>query len=164
MTAFSKFGLRVVVRSLGLLLVGAIIVVAIGAVLWFTVSPFRPVPNEKPQLASAVYVAARAAGEGGTLDMRALTDFEWDRVYTFEAYTSDDEVSETLGFPWGSGQTFRMPNDGFLLLIFAKEQQVTGWVVLNDYESPGPYVQFEDAPFKTPIPRDAAVFRLAVSP
>lgn len=158
MTAGST--LRVLGRSLGLVLAGVLILLALAVVLWFTVSPWRPVPNEKPQLAVAVYAAASAAGHQGTVDMRGLTDFEWERMYAFEAYTGDDEVSDTLGFPWGTGDNLRMPNDGFLLLIFAKEREVTGWVILNDYESPGPYVEFADMPFRTAIPRDAAVFGL----
>jgi hypothetical protein len=146
-------------RSLVPLVAGAVVLIAIAVGLWLAVSPFLPDPNEKPELASAVTSAVSEAGDGGIVDIRALTAFEWDRMYSFGAYTSDAEVSETLGFPWGTGDDLRLPSDGFVLLIFAEEQRATGWVILNDYRSSGPLVQFDDALLRMPISRDGAVFR-----
>jgi hypothetical protein len=153
-----------VARALVVLFIGGAIVVALIAVVWLVFSPFRPVANERPELGHAVPSAVSQAGDGGTVDMRALATFDWDRMYVFGAYTSDAEVSETLGFEWGTGDTLRLPNDGFVLLIFAKEQGVTGWAVINDYQSTGPLVQFGDSSLRTPILREQATFRAALQP
>src|SRR5438105_1870515 len=90
-------------RSLVPLAAGAVVLIAIAVGLWWAVSPFLPVPSEKRELASAVTSAVSEAGNGGIVDIRTLTAFERDRMYGFGAYTSDAEVSETLGFPWGTG-------------------------------------------------------------
>jgi hypothetical protein len=126
-----------------------------GVVAYITRDP----PDERPEVVAAVYDAVRQAGNGGTVDFRRLTRFDWDRMYAFGAYTTDDEVSETLGFPWGTGSVFRLPNDGFILLIFAREARVTGWAVLNDHQATSA-VYFDDALLDAPIARDASVFEL----
>jgi hypothetical protein len=148
-------------RLLGL----AAAVAVLAVVAWVGVSAylvlFTEPPNERPEVAASVYAAVVRAGDGGTVDMRTAAPFEWDRMYAFGAYTSDDRVSEVLGFTWGTGEDLRLPNDGFLLLIFARARSVTGWVVLNDYESTGPLVEFDDAVLEVPIARDDAVFRFA---
>ena len=88
--------------------------------------------------------------------MQDVAPFDWDRMYAFEAYTSDGEVSRVLGFDWGTGSVFRLPSEQFVLLIFATERRVTGWTVLNEYESPSPDVYI--TPYGAPIPRDQAIF------
>ena len=141
-----------------LVLVTALAIVLLagaGVVAYITRDP----PDERPEVVAAVYDAARQAGNGGTVDFRRLTTFDWDRMYVFGAYTDDDRVSKVLGFPWGTSAQFRLPNDEFILLIFAKEARVTGWAVLNDYQATS-RVYFHDSLFETPIARDASVFEL----
>jgi hypothetical protein len=147
-----------------LLLIGGAIVVLLIAVVWLVFSPFRPVPNERSELADAVPSAVGQAGDGGIVDMGALANFDWDRMYIFGAYTPDAAVSETLGFAWGTGDNLRLPNDGFVLLIFAKDQSVTGWAVLNDYQATGPVLQFNESWLETSIRRERATFRATLQP
>lgn len=137
----------------------ALVAIGVVAVLGYAVVRFLAVPNERPEVASAVVSAVDQARNAGTVDFRTLTTFDWDRMYAFGAYTSDADVSRVLGFPWGTDENLRLPSDGFVLLIFAKDRGVSGWVVVNDHQSSGPLVQFDDSLLAAPIPRDHAIFR-----
>jgi hypothetical protein len=137
----------------------AAVAIVVLAGLGLTAYLLRDPPDERPEVVAALYNAVRQAGYGGTVDFRRLTAFDWDRMYAFGAYTPDDQVSKILGFPWGTGADLRLPNDGFILLIFAKEARVTGWAVLNDYQATSA-VYFHASLLETPIARDASVFEV----
>lgn len=122
---------------------------------------FRDPPDGRPEVAPAVYAAVRQAGNGGTIDFRRLTNFDWDRMYVFGSYTTDDEVSHVLGFTWGTGDNLRLPRDELVMLVFAKDARVTGWVVLNGDVSISPNVYFSQSLIERSIPRDAAIFELS---
>lgn len=92
--------------------------------------------------------------------MATIAPFTWDRMYQFSAYTTDEDVSRMLGFDWGTGDALRLPNDDFVLLIFAAGRHVTGWVIINDYDSTGPVVLFGRDVAGVPIARERAVFRV----
>jgi hypothetical protein len=80
-------------------------------------------------------------------------------MYAFPAYTDDDRVSEVMGIPWGTGATAtRMPSDEFVLITFALGDKITGWAMLNDYDSMGPHIVFDDALYEQPIGRADAEF------
>lgn len=145
-------------RWLLVLVVG--IAVAVVAGFGLGAYAFRDPPDERRDAATSLYEAVSRAGEGGTVDVSAAVSFEWDRMYAFGAYTPDDRVSEVLGFPWGTGDDLRMPSEQFVLLIFAEENRVTGWVVLNGYDEARPYVYFDDGLYETPIARKVTTFRL----
>lgn len=140
------------------LLAGVAVVVVAG--LGLLAFRFRDPPDERPDVATSLYQATSGAGEGGTVDLGAVAPFEWDRMYAFHAYTDDGRVSEVLGFPWGTGDNLRLPSEQFVLLIFAHEERVTGWTVVNDYESRAPHIYFEDGLYAIPIARDDAKFRV----
>lgn len=127
--------------------------------IWMVISILSP-PNWRPEVAEKLYAAANAAGEGGGINMATVAPFAWDRMYEFEAYTTDENVSRTIGFDWGTGDVARLSNDDFVLLIFAEDRHVTGWVIINDYGSTGPVVTFGADLAGVPIDRDRAIFRV----
>lgn len=146
------------------LLLPAAILIVVGILL---VAAFAPLiqqlsdpPNERPEVATAIYDAVAEPGEGGTVDIGAVTDFEWDRMYAFPAYTDDDRVSEKMGIPWGTGAVARIPSEQFVLITFALGDEVTGWTILNDYDSTSPHVYFSNGLYENPIPRGDAAFRV----
>jgi hypothetical protein len=141
----------------GTLVFGALVTVV---AVWKLFGP----TGERPEVPTALKAAVVRAGEGGRIDLTEAASFAWDRVYAFPAYSTDDDVSRVLGFSWGTGATFRLPNDDFELLIFAKEQQVTGWAVMNDYESRQPVVIFDVGLLERAIPRTDSTFLIARSP
>jgi hypothetical protein len=154
-------GAGLTARKAVVLAIVATMAIIAGAVVWSTLQYFVGPPNQRPEVATSVYAAVVDAADGGTVDMPTAAPFEWDRMYAFGAYTSDDYVSQVLGFSWGTGDSLRLPDDAFLLLIFARERSVTGWVVLNDYQSNGPLVLFDNAILGMPIARADAVFEFA---
>jgi hypothetical protein len=121
----------------------------------------RNPPNERAEVATAISRAVAAAGDGGQVDVGTLAGFDWDRMYAFPAYTDDDRVSEVMGIPWGTGATVtRMPSDEFVLITFALGGGITGWTMLNDYDSTGQHIFFDDALYEKPIRRANAEFRV----
>jgi len=144
-----------------LLLLGFVLLLAgipVGGVLVPLVQELSDPPNERPEIATALSRAVAAAGE---VDIGTLAGFDWDRMYAFPAYTDDDRVSEVMGIPWGTGATVtRMPSDEFVLITFALGDEVTGWTMLNDYDSTGPHVFFEDALYEKRVGRGDVKFRV----
>jgi hypothetical protein len=68
---------------------------------------------------------AEAVERGGTFRLADVTDFEWDRFYTFGPYLSNDRVDRTLGFDWGKAENSDYAHqDGGSLLVFVREGEV----------------------------------------
>jgi hypothetical protein len=80
-------------------------------------------------------------------------------MYVFPAYTHDDDVGDVVGIPWGNGQSLRLPSDEYQLLIFAAGDEITGWVILNDYQTTG-RASFDQELIHRRIDRDSARFRV----
>ncbi len=119
--------------------------------------------NERPALSDAAKTAVVRAGDGGTVDMREVAPFDWDSMYAFSSYQRDEDVSATLGFPWGNGDNMRLESDSMVLLAFVKGKEVVGWDILNDFDTTGPSVDFADNLYSTAIPRQSALFRAKLS-
>ena len=68
--------------------------------------------------------AASGAGDGGSLDMAVVVPTDWDRMFAFPGYTTDTEISEAIGSPWGNGDVSRIPYDGEVLVAFVKGDTV----------------------------------------
>lgn len=58
--------------------------------------------------------------------LNQVVPFEWDTVYTFDPYTSRQEIAETIGFDSGSIQ--ETWSEGMTQLLFVKDQRVTASV------------------------------------
>ena len=61
--------------------------------------------------------------EYGKNTMGALTDFEWEKGYCFEPYTSKEAMEEKLGFSSGK-LTDNMTNDSIRYIVFTKGKRV----------------------------------------
>lgn len=89
-----------------------------------------------------------AALEGGTVNLRAVANFPWDRVVLVQPNTPRDAISEHLGFEWTGIDTV----DGGDLLIFLRNDEV---VRFADYRGTGRFEGFE-RPFDE-LPDELAV-------
>lgn len=69
-------------------------------------------------------VTSLNADETVTLD--AVVPFSWDKVYTFEPYTSKEKMAEIIGFE--SGSLRETASEGMVQLLFVKGQRVTASV------------------------------------
>ncbi len=55
------------------------------------------------------------------ITLNDITPFEWDIVYSFDKYTSKEEVQETIGFKANVGETV---SEGMPHLVFVKDNEV----------------------------------------
>jgi hypothetical protein len=78
---------------------------------------------------------ALAPENDGTVDLRELAPFEWDRVLLVQAGTSRDAISRRLGREWTGIDTV----DGGDLLIFLRGGEV---VRFADYRGRGRFTGF----------------------
>jgi hypothetical protein len=94
---------------------------------------------------------ALAPQQDGTVDLREIARFDWDRVLLVQPGTPRDAISERLGQEWTGIDTV----DGGDLLIFLRGADV---VRFTDYRGSNTFEGFE-RPFAE-IPRERAVFRV----
>jgi hypothetical protein len=92
---------------------------------------------------------ALAPQRGGTVDLRELARFDWDRVLLVQAGTSRDAISARLGHEWTGLDTV----DGGDLLLFLRDGEV---VRFADYRGLNSFEGFS-RPFAD-MPSDRAVF------
>ena len=78
----------------------------------------------------------QAALEGGTVNLREVASFPWDRVLLVQPETPRDAISDRLGFEWTGIDTV----DGGDLLIFRRGDEV---VRFADYRGSGRFEGFE---------------------
>jgi len=71
------------------------------------------------------------AGVGSRLDPQALTDFDWDKLWVFGAYTPGDVIEEAIGFSWGRSKYAAPLSDGQFLLVFTLEDRVVRHAVVQ---------------------------------
>ncbi len=81
------------------------------------------------------------AGERYTvIDIKEIVDFDWEKMYVFDNYMDDNQISSHIGFTW-SGPTVR--NDHWRLL-FIKNNQVVSYVDYAYFNLPIYFYQCED--------------------
>lgn len=89
------------------------------------------------------------------VDLRALTDFDWDQLYRFAAYSDEDGIEKSLGFSLPSVKESRTPDSGDLvLLVFVKEGHVVH--AFDHPRTAGDFSFIEN----NPMPREDAVFMI----
>ena len=68
----------------------------------------------------------QAVGElepGTSVKLADLTPFEWETCYTFDPYTSKEEIEKTIGF--SSNSVREAKSKGMVQLLFVKGEEVT---------------------------------------
>jgi len=60
-----------------------------------------------------------------------LTDFEWSRVVIFPSYAPNSDAEEALGFEWPAERLPTYNSDAWTTLIFATEDRVVAWCMLD---------------------------------
>ena len=83
-------------------------------------------------------VTALKAGQTVTLD--DAVPFEWDAVYTFSSYTSEEEIERIIGFK-SRDIVANNVNEGMVHLIFTKGEKVQA-AVLGYADNLGYYIDF----------------------
>ena len=98
------------------------------------------------QIAKAV-----AQGEGATLQMSRVADFDWDRFHVFPPYTPSQDVDQQLGFHWSAAESTGIHElDSITLLVFVRDSNVVAYVTLprrdgdfSDIKHPGGFSREE---------------------
>ena len=70
-------------------------------------------------------VTADEAGTNGykTVNLAELTDFEWDRLYFFQAGEDKKSISDAIGFKWEGAAV----DAGYRRLLFVKGEEVVSY-------------------------------------
>jgi hypothetical protein len=102
------------------------------ALLWFGLPPYHERMPPDEQLAAKLQGTLRALNAGATvpatIDLPAIADFDWDRVYVFGAYECPEFIAEKLGFRWdGCEASGTVVQDFFQLVVFVKAKSVVRW-------------------------------------
>ena len=76
-------------------------------------------------------------GEAGpqgykTVNLAELTDFEWDRMYYFNAGETKNSISDAIGFRWDGSNV----EAGNMRLLFVKGEEVVSYFDYNYQEFP----------------------------
>lgn len=66
-----------------------------------------------------------------TIDLKAITDFEWTQVEVFGPYTSDEVIEDTMGIKFRGDNGGIDYLDSIVLLVFADEMKDVKTVVLS---------------------------------
>lgn len=61
--------------------------------------------------------------QNGEVNLHKLTDFEWDKMYTFSAYISKEEIEQILGFE-SDVIVNNMSDEGNTYLLFLKDNTI----------------------------------------
>ncbi|MFJ7735323.1 hypothetical protein ACIQ2D_03175 [Lysinibacillus sp. NPDC097287] len=61
-----------------------------------------------------------------TINLLEVTPFEWDKLYSFEAYTPKERVYATIGYKWAPIQ--ETVSEGTNQFVFLKDEKVVCYV------------------------------------
>jgi hypothetical protein len=111
--------------------------------------------NQRSELDNTIVMASAEAGDGSTIDMADVVAVDWDTMFAFDAYSTDDEIREAVGDAWPGGSDSRIPSDGWGLVVFLKDEQVEAWTDINRsdalaavrFDQTGQAIPIEDARF-----------------
>ncbi len=84
--------------------------------------------------------AVTALDTGQTVTLNGIVPFEWDTVYTFSPYTSEQEIEDIIGFK-SRDIVANNVNEGMVHLIFTKGEKVQA-AVLGYASRLGYYIDF----------------------
>lgn len=126
--------------------IGVTFLVLLGVGVWATTRP----AGEFTGLDARLATSAGEAGHGGGIDLGDATDFEWDEVHIFGAYTTTAGIEAQMDgwsplSPAGRfliGDLF-LAYDGLQLLAFRRDGEVVAWTVMNEEEPSQTYIEFD---------------------
>lgn len=78
--------------------------------------------------------------ENTQVELKDLTEFEWDCLYTFSPYTSKNTIQEVIGFK-SKDIMENMVSEGIVYLLFVKDDKVTA-NICSSADSLGYYIDF----------------------
>ena len=84
--------------------------------------------------------AVTALETGQTVTLNDVVPFEWEAVYTFSPYTSEEEIEKAIGFK-SRYIVANNVNEGMVHLIFTKGEKVQA-AVLGYADNLGYYIDF----------------------
>jgi hypothetical protein len=102
-----------------------------------------------------------------TIELKDLTDFEWETVYIFPPYTSADKISRELGFEWPSAKDTGIESfDQYNLLVFVQQKTVIHHVMFplnfGDFDTGGVThgLGVHEAKFKVEVKDDRSILHI----
>jgi hypothetical protein len=66
------------------------------------------------------------SGDARIDNLSQFTPFEWDTLYSFDPYTSKDEIYKTIGYKWD--QISETVNENMNQIVFMKDRKVVCYV------------------------------------
>jgi len=67
---------------------------------------------------------AQLIADNDKIELKNVTDFEWDKFFVFAPYSQPDYINETLGFDWSRANPIGLKYDENQLLVFVKNKSV----------------------------------------
>jgi hypothetical protein len=78
--------------------------------------------NFNRSLGDALSVAVR---KGSLVDLKDISEFDWDSVFIFPPYTSQSEINQALGYEWKDSQKTGISSDDTInLMVFVEGGEV----------------------------------------
>ena len=97
------------------------------SILLFTSSCGNEKKTFENKLSNAI---TKSSNDYSRFKMLDLTDFDWDGLFIFGPYTSQDDIEKALGYKWKSAsKTGIESNDGCCLIIFTKAKRVVQYLM-----------------------------------
>lgn len=110
---------------------GLILITIFAGLIVFTTYYFVDVLQRNALEESLTSEISNMQQEGITccLEMRKITNFEWDKLFIFLPFTDPDYIENVLEFEWNNAsKVYRRSRDDLYLLIFVKENRVVEYL------------------------------------
>lgn len=104
--------------------IGLLVLVGVGALLYFTVLSGPAVKDVVDPIKAAV-AAAKEQDPPGELVLADVTSFAWDEVFVFGPYTALERINEALGESFGAASMAQIhERDDIVVLVFRRGGKV----------------------------------------
>ena len=80
----------------------------------------------------------KAIATSSEINIAEIVPFEWDTMYVFEAYTSEEKINDTLGFESGLEGPLQ---DGWKLIVLTKDDKTVDSFVLKTHSQRPNFLQ-----------------------
>ena len=90
----------------------------------------------KSSIAATLAEKMEHASDKSEVELRTITDFEWNGIVAFGPYTTKEDAQRTLGFEWPGYSAFGFDkSDSFTLIVFVNAKKVVLIGVLKAWRS-----------------------------